>query len=254
MNEYNTYTGKKIGIYKELAVVIVAAFTIAVLASLGTFIVCSHYGVLVDVTEDCSDYKRKYDIQVMGMVRELDSALSNAMDEISANELDDDKNLGDAMKYLLINGRLPFATEEVNNMNITITNRNGLVLWKKKLDTDSEDYRSKKVYVDIDALVVNSYDDCSPEYSFVYTKSIKKTLYYIIFETKVTPEYLYADMKLKVACICLGTVIFIICVILFLVVFSFAEVLIIKNAVPYDKEKDRLYKISFRCCQSDIKG
>ena len=185
MNEYNTYTGKKIGIYKELAVVIVTAFTIAVLASLGTFIVCSHYGVLVDVTEDCSDYKRKYDIQVMGMVRELDSALSNAMDEISANELDDDKNLGDAMKYLLINGRLPFATEEVNNMNITITNRNGLVLWKKKLDTDSEDYRSKK-----------------------------KTLYYIIFETKVTPEYLYADMKLKVACICLGTVIFIICVIL----------------------------------------
>lgn len=214
MNEYNTYTGKKIGIYKELAVVIVAAFTIAVLASFGTFIVCSHYGVLVDVTEDCSDYKRKYDIQVMGMVRELDSALSNAMDEISANELNDDKNLGDAMKYLLINDRLPFATEEVNNMNITITNRNGLVLWKKKLDSDGEDYRSKKVYVDIDALVVNSYDDCSPEYSFVYTKSIKKMLYYIIFETKVTPEYLYADMKLKVACICLGTVIFIICVIL----------------------------------------
>ena len=113
MNEYNTCAGKKIGIYKELAVVIVTAFTIAVLTSLGAFIVCRHYGVLVDVTEDCSDYKRKYDIQVMGMVRELDSALSNAMDEISANELDDDKNLGDAMKYLLLNDRLPFATEEV---------------------------------------------------------------------------------------------------------------------------------------------
>lgn len=105
MNEYNTCAGKKIGIYKELAVVIVTAFTIAVLTSLGAFIVCRHYGVLVDVTEDCSDYKRKYDIQVMGMVRELDSALSNAMDEISANELDDDKNLGDAMKYLLLNDR-----------------------------------------------------------------------------------------------------------------------------------------------------
>ena len=99
-------------------------------------------------------------------------------------------------------------------MNITITNRNGLVLWRKNPDDNSDDYRSKKVYVDIDALVVNSYDDCSPEYLFVYTKSIKKTLYYIIFETKVTPEYLYADIKLKAACICLGTVIFIICAIL----------------------------------------
>ena len=144
MNEYNTCAGKKIGIYKELAVVIVTAFTIAVLTSLGAFIVCRHYGVLVDVTEDCSDYKRKYDIQVMGMVRELDSALSNAMDEISANELDDDKNLGDAMKYLLLNDRLPFATEEVNNMNITITNRNGLVLWRKNPDDNSDDYRRKK--------------------------------------------------------------------------------------------------------------
>ena len=40
MNEYNTCAGKKIGIYKELAVVIVTAFTIAVLTSLGAFIVC----------------------------------------------------------------------------------------------------------------------------------------------------------------------------------------------------------------------
>ena len=65
MNEYNAYMGKKIGIYKELAVVIVTAFTIAVLASLGVFMVCSHYGILVDVVEDYSDYKRRYDIQVM---------------------------------------------------------------------------------------------------------------------------------------------------------------------------------------------
>lgn len=211
MNEYKTYTGKKIGIYKELAVVIVTAVTIAVLTSLGAYMLGSHYGILIDVTEDCSDYKRRYDIQVMSMVRELDSSLSNAMDEISANDLDDDKNLGDAMKYLLQNDRLPFATEEVNNMNITITNRNGLVLWKKNVEDESQDYKNNKVYVDIDAIVTNSYDDCSPEYSFVYTKSIKKTLYYIIFETQVTPEYLYADMKLKIASICLGALIFIIC-------------------------------------------
>lgn len=212
MNTYNTYTGKRIGIYKELAVVIVAAFTIAVLTSLGMFMVCSHYGILVDVTEDCSDYKRRYDIQVMDMVRELDSSLSNAMDELTASESDDEKNLGDAMKYLLQNDKLPFATEEVNNMNITITNRNGLVLWKKKVDDeDSEAYGKKKLYVDIDALVTNSYDACSPEYSFVYTKSIKKTLYYIIFETNVTPEYIYTDMKLKITCICVGIIIFLIC-------------------------------------------
>ena len=133
------------------------------------------------------------------------------MDEISANDLDDDKTLGDAMKYLLQNDMLPFATEEVNNMNITIANRNGLVMWKKIVEDENEDYRNKKVYVDVDALVENSYDDCSTEYSFVYTKSIKKTLYYIIFETKVTPEYLYADMKLKGVCICLGTIIFVMC-------------------------------------------
>lgn len=173
--------------------------------------VCSHYGILVDVVEDYSDYKRRYDIQVMRMVRELDSSLSAAMDEISANDLDDDKTLGDAMKYLLQNDMLPFATEEVNNMNITIANRNGLVMWKKIVEDENEDYRNKKVYVDVDALVENSYDDCSTEYSFVYTKSIKKTLYYIIFETKVTPEYLYADMKLKGVCICLGTIIFVMC-------------------------------------------
>ena len=59
MNEYNTCAGKKIGIYKELAVVIVTAFTIAVLTSLGVFIECRHYVVLEAVTESCTDYKRK---------------------------------------------------------------------------------------------------------------------------------------------------------------------------------------------------
>ena len=123
MNKHDAYNGKRIGIYKELAIVIVTAFTIAVLVSLVIFGVCSRYGVLVDVIEDCSDYKKKYDIQVMNMVRELDSSLSNAMEEITSNGTDEEKNLGDAMKYLLQNDKLPFATEEVNNMNITIANR-----------------------------------------------------------------------------------------------------------------------------------
>lgn len=39
-------------------------------------------------------------------------------------------------------------------------------------------------------------------------------LYYIIFETEVTPEYLYADIKLKLMCIAIGSVIFIISVFL----------------------------------------
>lgn len=212
MNEHNVYKQKRISVYKELAVVIVVSFAIAVLISFGLFIIGSHYGILVDVTEDCSDYKRRYDIQVMNMVRELDSSLNNAMDEISQSETDDDKNISDAMKYLLQNDKLPFATEDINNMNITIANKNSLVLWKKSSQDDEEDYKSQKVYVDIDALVANSFDECSTEYSFVYTKSIKKTIYYIIFETTVTPEYLYADMKLKAACIIFGTILFVILV------------------------------------------
>lgn len=213
MNKHDAYNGKRIGIYKELAIVIVTAFTIAVLVSLVVFGICSRYGVLVDVIEDCSDYKKKYDIQVMNMVRELDSSLSNAMEEITSNGTDEEKNLGDAMKYLLQNDKLPFATEEVNNMNITIANRYGFVLWRK-MQVENENYNNQNHYVDIDAIVMNSYDDYSPNYSFVYTKSIKKTLYYIIFETNVTPEYLYADMKLKVACICMGTIVFIICMLI----------------------------------------
>ena len=74
------YVRKRIGIYKELAMVIVISITIAVFASLGVFIVCSHYGVMVDVIEDTSDYKKRYDIQVMNMVRELDNSLDTAME------------------------------------------------------------------------------------------------------------------------------------------------------------------------------
>ena len=50
------YVRKRIGIYKELAMVIVISITIAVFASLGVFIVCSHYGVMVDLIVDTSDY------------------------------------------------------------------------------------------------------------------------------------------------------------------------------------------------------
>lgn len=56
---------KKIGIYKELAIVMIVSIAIAVFVSLSTFIICSHYGVLVDEIEDYSDYKSRYDIQVM---------------------------------------------------------------------------------------------------------------------------------------------------------------------------------------------
>ena len=121
------YVRKRIGIYKELAMVIVISITIAVFASLGVFIVCSHYGVMVDVIEDTSDYKKRYDIQVMNMVRELDSSLDTAMEEITANSGEDEKTIGDAMKYLLKNNRMSFASDEVSNMIITITNRNGQV-------------------------------------------------------------------------------------------------------------------------------
>lgn len=208
------YVRKRIGIYKELAMVIVISITIAVFASLGVFIVCSHYGVMVDVIEDTSDYKKRYDIQVMNMVRELDNSLDTAMEEITANSGEGEKTIGDAMKYLLENNRMPFASDEVSNMIITITNRNGQVLWKTSEDGEIVDYKKNKVSVDISQYITNSYDEESLTYTFVYTKSVSKMLYYIIFETEVTPEYLYADIKLKLMCIAIGSVIFIISVFL----------------------------------------
>lgn len=205
---------RRIGIYRELAIVIVISITIAVLTSIGTFIVCSHYGILVDVIEDTSDHKKRYDIQVMNMVRELDSAINTAMDEITANNNGEEKTISDAMKYLLRNDRMPFESEEVNNMTITITNRNGLILWKTPGEEGTTDYKNNKVYVDIEALIANSYDDESLRYSFVYTKSVSKILYYIIFETDVMPEYVFADMKLKAVCIALGCFIFLLSVLI----------------------------------------
>lgn len=217
------YKNKKMSIYKELAIVMALSVTIAVFVSLGLFAVCSHYGILVDEIEDYSDYKAKYDIQVMEMVRELDSAINVAMDEITANNSGEEKTIGDAMKYLLANNRMPFTSEAVSNMTITVTNRNGLVLWKTVSDGEEPvDYKKNKTYLDINELMVNSYDDCTTEYSFVYTKSVSKVLYYIIFETDVTPEYLYADMKLKLVCIMTATVIFVL-----------SAVLLIKRRIDY---------------------
>lgn len=207
----NSHKKKTMGIYKELAVVMVVSVAIAVFVSLGTFMVCSHYGVLVDVIEDYSDYKERYDIQVMEMVRELDSAINTAMDEITAADNEEEKTVGDAMRYLLANQRMPFTSEAVSNMTITVTNRNGLILWKTVDDGEEPvDYKKNKEYVDVNSLIVNSYDDCTTKYSFVYTKSVSKVLYYIIFETEITPQYLYADMKLKVVCIVIGALIFVI--------------------------------------------
>ena len=189
------YVRKRIGIYKELAVVIVISVTIAVFASLGVFIACSHYGIMVDVIEDTSDYKKRYDIQVMNMVRELDSSLNTAMDEITAAGGEEEKTIGDAMKYLLQNDKMPFTSDEVNNMIITITNKNGQILWKTADDSEPVDYKTNKVHIDVSEYIANSYDEESLTYTFVYTKSVSKMLYYIIFETDVTPEYLYADRK-----------------------------------------------------------
>ena len=171
------YVRKRIGIYKELAMVIVISITIAVFASLGVFIVCSHYGVMVDVIEDTSDYKKRYDIQVMNMVRELDSSLDTAMEEITANSGEDEKTIVDAMKYLLKNNRMPFDSDEVSNMIITITNRNGQVLWKTSEDGEIVDYKKNKVSVDISQYITNSYDEESLTYTFVYTKSVSKMLF-----------------------------------------------------------------------------
>ena len=122
----------RIGIYKELIAVIIVSFMVALIFSIGVYVLFAHYNIMVDVTEDCSAAKREYDINVMSMVRELDSALNSAVDDIAVNGTDEEKIINDAMKYLLQNNRIPFTTEEIGNMTITITNRYGHVLWKIK--------------------------------------------------------------------------------------------------------------------------
>lgn len=202
----------RIGIYKELIAVIIVSFMVALIFSIGVYVLFAHYNIMVDVTEDCSAAKREYDINVMSMVRELDSALNSAVDDIAVNGTDEKKIINDAMKYLLQNNRIPFTTEEIGDMTITITNRYGHVLWKQ--NRDGSEYNNDKQYMDIEALVANSYDNCSTKYSFVYTKSIKKTLYYIVFEATALPQYIYSYIKLRALCSVMGAFIFIVCVII----------------------------------------
>ena len=95
-------TGRKIGIYKELAVGILVSVIIAVAVAMGVFYICKSRGILIEVEEDCSQYKKKCDLQVMELVRELDSALNTAMEEIESTE-SQEENITDAMRYLMQN-------------------------------------------------------------------------------------------------------------------------------------------------------
>ena len=49
-------TGRKIGIYKELAVGILVSVIIAVAVAMGVFYICKSRGILIEVEEDCSQY------------------------------------------------------------------------------------------------------------------------------------------------------------------------------------------------------
>lgn len=101
-------TGRKIGIYKELAVGILVSVIIAVAVAMGVFYICKSRGILIEVEEDCSQYKKKCDLQVMELVRELDSALNTAMEEIESTE-SQEENITDAMRYLMQNNKMPFV-------------------------------------------------------------------------------------------------------------------------------------------------
>ena len=58
-------TGRKIGIYKELAVGILVSVAIAIAVAMGVFYICKSRGILIEVEADCSQYKKKCDLQVM---------------------------------------------------------------------------------------------------------------------------------------------------------------------------------------------
>ena len=62
---------------------------------------------------------KKCDLQVMELVRELDSALNTAMEEIESTE-SQEENITDAMRYLMQNDKMPFVSvDDGENMSIT---------------------------------------------------------------------------------------------------------------------------------------
>ena len=205
--------GRKIGIYKELAVGILVSVAIAAAVAMGAFYICKSRGILIEVEEDCSQYKKKCDLQVMELVRELDSALNTAMEEIESTE-SQEENITDAMRYLMQNDKMPFVSvDDGENMSITIASKKGTVLWKN--NSDDETMPKKGGHIEVDELVSDSYDEECGEYIFVYTKSVEKVLYYIVFRTPAYPEYIYHDMQLRAACLALAAVLFLILVLIF---------------------------------------
>lgn len=205
--------GRKIGIYKELAVGILVSVAIAAAVAMGVFYICKSRGILIEVEEDCSQYKKKCDLQVMELVRELDSALNTAMEEIESTE-SQEENITDAMRYLMQNDKMPFVSvDDGENMSITIASKKGTVLWKN--NSDDETMPKKGGHIEVDELGSDSYDEECGEYIFVYTKSVEKVLYYIVFRTPAYPEYIYHDMQLRAACLALAAVLFLILVLIF---------------------------------------
>lgn len=108
-------TGRKIGIYKELAVGILVSVAIAIAVAMGVFYICKSRGILIEVEEDCSQYKKKCDLQVMELVRELDSALNTAMEEIESTESQEENiTVRCAISCRMIKCRLyPYKTAKI---------------------------------------------------------------------------------------------------------------------------------------------
>lgn len=108
----------------------------------------------------------------MKLVRELDSALNTAMEEIESTE-SQEENITDAMRYLMQNDKMPFVSvQDGENMSITIAGKKGTVLWKNNSDDDT--MPGKGGHIEVDELVSDSYDEECGEYIFVYTKSVEK--------------------------------------------------------------------------------
>ena len=116
-------TVRKIGIYKELAVGILVSVAIAIAVAMGVFYICKSRGILIEVEEDCSQYKKKCDLQVMELVREIDSALNTAMEVIESTE-SEEENITDAMRYLMQNDKMPFVSvQDGENLLITLASK-----------------------------------------------------------------------------------------------------------------------------------
>ncbi len=224
---------KRISIYQELLFLLLAATFAAVAAGFGTYYLGRRNSWLVEVTEDYSDARKNCDMQVMEMQHNFDKnvlgimqAQTEGIEEEDYHYYNGDKIFwGNVMNKLIELYETPFGRideEEYSGqqMRILITDYSGTVLWKNVDDNDTEQETEKmrqallNERVEIYEIMQKSYEDNDGDYFFVCSKNLDYFMYYIVFQMPLQPEYIYHYEKLWIASVLIGTVIFVLLVLM----------------------------------------